>query len=77
MVELNRKAKGKLYPVMLDMLRKRVAGQESQQPAIIPMPDYVPPQKPKPDVQWIWAGVRSLLLTLNAEPQGKPGGFAS
>jgi len=53
MLDMNRKAKGKLYPVMLEMLRKRVADQESQQPAIIPIPNYVPPQKPKPDVQWI------------------------
>ena len=53
MLDMNRKAKGKLYPVMLEMLRKRAADQESQQPAIIPIPNYVPPQKPKPDVQWI------------------------
>jgi len=37
---------------MLKMLRKRVADQERQQPAIIPIPNYVPPQKPKSDVHW-------------------------
>lgn len=53
MLELNRKAKGRLHPVMLDMLRRSADGQEGRQPAIIPIPNYVPPPKSDPEVRWI------------------------
>jgi hypothetical protein len=53
MLEMNGKANNRLYPVMLEMLRKRAGEHEQQQPRIIPIPNYVPPQRQEPKVQWI------------------------
>lgn len=51
MLQMNAKAKGKLYPAMLKYLIKRAA--EAQPTGIIPIPNYIPPAKPEPTVQWI------------------------
>lgn len=51
MLEMNAKAKGKLYPAMLKYLLKRAT--QAQPTGIIPIPNYVPPAKPEPSVQWI------------------------
>ncbi len=53
MLEMNRKAKNRLYPVMLERLYRRAGEQLRLQPQAIPIPDYIVPAKPKPDVQWI------------------------
>ena len=52
MLELNRKAKNRLYPVLLERLHRQAAEQRRQQPQIMPIPNYIVPDK-EPDVQWI------------------------
>ena len=51
MLDMNAKAKGKLYPAMLKYLIKRAA--EAQPTGIIPIPNYIAPPKPEPTLQWI------------------------
>ena len=51
MLDMNAKAKGKLYPAMLKYLIKRV--EQAQPSGIIPIPNYIVPAKPEPSVQWI------------------------
>ena len=51
MLEMNAKAKGKLYPAMLKYLIKRAA--QAQPSGIIPIPNYIAPPKPEPTLQWI------------------------
>jgi hypothetical protein len=53
MLELNRKSGNRLYPVMMEMLERRLMEQRQSQPQIMPIPNYVPPAQQQPDVQWI------------------------
>lgn len=53
MLELNRRSGNRLYPVMMEMLERRLMEQRQSQPQIMPIPNYVPPAQQKPDVQWI------------------------
>jgi hypothetical protein len=51
MLNMNAKAKGKLYPAMLKSLIKRAS--KTQPTGIIPIPNNIHPAKPEPSVQWI------------------------
>jgi hypothetical protein len=53
MIEMNRKAGGRLYQILLQRLIQNAGQQQQAQPHAIPIPNYVPPGKPDRDVQWI------------------------
>jgi hypothetical protein len=53
MLDMNKKANNRLYPVLLQRLQKALLRQQQSQPQVIPIPNYVPPANQQPAVQWI------------------------